>query len=58
MVATLISTAFRSAALIRGVALISIWTLKSATLIRGRSLFETRHLLEEMRYLYLTILSI
>ena len=50
MVSILISGAFIGAALIRGEALISMWVLKSAAIIRGRRLFEARHLLEEIRY--------
>ena len=56
MVTVLISAEFRGVALIKwGVyqreALISKWIPKGAALIRGRRLFETRHLLEEIRYL-------
>ena len=50
MVSILISDTFIGAALIRGEALISIWMLKVAVVIRGRRLFEDRRLLEEIRY--------
>ena len=49
MVTILTSTVFRGAALIRGETLVLIWTPKIAAVIRGRRLFEARHLLEEIR---------
>ena len=51
MVTILISIAFRGAELIRGEALISMWIPRGEALIRGRSLFEARRLLEEIRYI-------
>ena len=44
-----INNIFRGPALIRGEALISIWTPKGAALIRGRRLFEVGRLLEKIR---------
>ena len=50
MVTILISAVFRGATLFRGEALISTWIPKCAALIRGRRLFETQPLLDEIRY--------
>ena len=50
MLTILISATFRGEALIRGKALISMWIPKGVAFIRGRRLLETRHLLEEIRY--------
>ena len=50
MVTILISATFRGAVFIRGEALISMWAPKRAALIRGRPLFETQRLIEEIRY--------
>ena len=49
MVTILISAAIRGAVLIRGEPLISMKAHKRAALIRGLLLFETGHLLEEIR---------
>ena len=53
IVTILITAVFRTAALIRGEALISMCIPKGVALIRGRRLFEARRLLEEIRYTYI-----
>ena len=52
MVTVLISPAFIGAALMRGEVFISMWIPKGVVLIGGRSLLESRSLLEETRYLF------
>ena len=51
----MVTVLIRSAALIRGEALISMWAPKRAALIRGWRLFEARRLLEKIWYANLCI---